>query len=178
MRLSSLILAAVFLLLLYLGRDVVSANLGLSKVLKRERANGLHPELQLALDEWNGRFALMVISGGRNEQQQNELYAKGRTVSGAIVTDAEHAEDTAHGRFGAFDFAPAPNGLPVYDTDKPENRALWDEANAHFKKYAVDTRIVLGNGSIDWGHVQIHNWRMLAYPAPDYDLMYSKQVSA
>jgi hypothetical protein len=52
---------------------------------------------------------LKVTSGGRTYEEQNKLYAQGRTTKGSIVTNAK-AGYSWHNFFLAFDVVPVENG--------------------------------------------------------------------
>ncbi len=113
------------------------------KVRNRSAADGVSPELQAALDEWerSGPFPITIGSGVRTDVKQAELYAYNRidptlppgTGPGqadgpsnkkdpneSYATNARTTRSTAHGvRSGygrAFDFDPVPATLQNYIT--------------------------------------------------------------
>jgi peptidoglycan L-alanyl-D-glutamate endopeptidase CwlK len=59
---------------------------------------------------------LRITSGLRTYAEQNELYAKGRTSSGSVVTNAKGGQSNHN--FGlAFDVVPIVNGKATYNYD-------------------------------------------------------------
>ncbi len=136
---------------LYLVRD-----LGAPKVFERQRAAGIHPDLQKALDEWSkyGPFPIMVGDNGglRNDATQLMLYMRG-------VTNAITASTSAHGRGAAVDLWPVVDGQPTFN-----NTALYQQMGKWFK----DRGFIWGGdwkSPVDMPHIEIPNWTSLPYPA-------------
>lgn len=83
--------------------------------------NTLHPKFrQSAIDAWNEAQAAMpegvqiiVVQGLRSFEESDDLYAKGRTAPGPIVTNAP-AGESYHNYGLAFDFAMVTNGKDDY----------------------------------------------------------------
>ncbi len=64
----------------------------------------------------NRGITMVVTSGLRTYEEQNELYAQGRTTPGNIVTRARGGESNHN--FGlAFDVTEFYDGIPVYESD-------------------------------------------------------------
>lgn len=110
--------------------------------LNAERLGKVAPELAhkclqiLALAEAE-KFELLVTQGFRSFEEQNKLYAQGRTTSGKIVTNAR-AGQSNHNYGKAVDFAFVVNG-----------EISWDERL--YKKIGEWSRIV----GLNWGG----NWK-------------------
>jgi len=66
---------------------------------------------------------LLIYCTRRDNKEQDELYAIGRTKPGKIVTNAR-AGDSAHnpnekGKASAYDCCPTIHGKPIWDTKNP-----------------------------------------------------------
>lgn len=98
-------------------------------------------------------IAIVITDGFRSAEQQNEIYAKGRTLEGNIVTNAKGGE--SYHNFGlAIDFA----------IETPAGDVLWDlnyDGNANGQSdwlEVVETAKALG---FEWGG----DWREIKdYP--------------
>jgi peptidoglycan L-alanyl-D-glutamate endopeptidase CwlK len=64
---------------------------------------------------------VLVTGTYRTSEEQDALYAQGRTTEGSIVTDAK-AGQSLHNWRVAFDCVPLVDGVPEYDED-----ALWSK---------------------------------------------------
>jgi peptidoglycan L-alanyl-D-glutamate endopeptidase CwlK len=142
-------------------------------ILHPERLQGVADELvefvQEAAHIFAHEFDLAVVFGLRTPEQQEALYAKGRTIPsgidvgphlplGRVVTNAEHAEDTPHGRGGAVDLCPVVHGIWQWEAAE-KFRELGELAEAH--------GLVWGGrwASLrDMGHIQLPHWHDLPYP--------------
>lgn len=71
---------------------------------------------------------LIVTCTYRDNEEQNRLYAQGRTVKGRVVTNAK-AGQSFHNYRLAYDVVPMRNGKPVWDTDH-EDGLLWQRVGA------------------------------------------------
>lgn len=101
------------------------------------RINLLHPairnEVLQTIGEiesgWPVNVAIRIVEGLRTIQQQNDLYAQGRTKPGKIVTKAKGGS-SFHNYGIAFDFA------LLYDKDGNGSyeTLVWDENNPHWKQ--------------------------------------------
>jgi len=88
--------------------------------------NDLHPTLQRSCRDFLGAcrasgIDVLVTCTYRSQQEQDALYAQGRTVPGRIVTwtrNSLHCATMADGTPGAraFDFVPLRNGVLVWGT--------------------------------------------------------------
>jgi peptidoglycan L-alanyl-D-glutamate endopeptidase CwlK len=67
---------------------------------------------------------LLITCTRRDFEEQNRLYAQGRTTPGSIVTNAQ-AGDSAHNYDLAYDCVPLRNGKPVWGTSG-EDGVLWN----------------------------------------------------
>lgn len=83
-----------------------------------ERVNKLHPKIRLEvidlidkIEHSNPSFIVRVVQGLRTPEEQDHLYALGRTLPGKIVTNAK-AWKSNHNYGLSFDFA------LMYDRDK------------------------------------------------------------
>lgn len=125
----------------------------------------LHPKLTAAYNKaaakWDALYPTLakpfLTATFRSNEEQNSLYAIGRTVKGAKVTNAK-AGQSAHNYLPSFAFDIAFIGL---------NKKLdWNPTL--FKKFAA--LIKEADTTIEWGgtwkftdlpHFQIHNWETL-----------------
>lgn len=88
----------------------------------------LHPKVSLLAQKMiaechAARINLLVTSTYRDAEAQNELYARGRTGAGSIVTNAK-AGQSFHNYRVAFDVVPIVGGKPVWSTDGDDGM-LW-----------------------------------------------------
>lgn len=72
---------------------------------------------------------LLIYCTLRSNEEQNKLYAQGRTEGGKIVTNAR-AGQSAHnpgkdGKAVAYDCVPLRFGKPVWGSSSKEDTALW-----------------------------------------------------
>lgn len=97
--------------------------------LNCERLAKVKPELAekclriLALAEAEG-FDLLVTQGFRSIEEQNRLYAQGRTAPGKIVTNARGGQSN-HNFGKAVDFAFVFNGEISWDENLYKNIGRW-----------------------------------------------------
>lgn len=89
----------------------------------------LKPEVQrmaaqwLALCEERG-LDVLVTQTRRSFEEQEKLYAQGRTIPGKIVTNARPG-DSYHNFDCAIDFVPMRHGKPVWEASATDDRKLW-----------------------------------------------------
>ena len=81
----------------------------------------LHPKLQRILKEMktvcdDHGLSFIVTDGFRTQEEQEKLYAQGRTASGSIVTNARYPNST-HCWGIAFDFCRSIKGLEYENSD-------------------------------------------------------------
>ena len=69
---------------------------------------------KLLIKARNQGIELRVISAHRNCEEQNRLYAKGRTLPGKIVTNAKCGQ-SAHNYRRAVDVVEFRNGVPIWE---------------------------------------------------------------
>ena len=98
----------------------------------------LHPYLKylmhkgIKLCNKNGIY-IIITEGYRTVKYQDELYAKGRTKKGNIVTNAKGKDYQSQHQWGiAFDIAINGTSKELYDT------ALLKKASKYFKKVGLD----------------------------------------
>lgn len=113
----------------------------------RERfVNWLHDCEAAGLD-------LLVTCTLRTHDEQDALYAQGRTKPGRIVTNAR-AGQSAHNYGLALDFVPIVNGKLEWDDGAPQ----WHDAGKRAKEFGLEW-------AGDWPkfrefpHVQVSDWR-------------------
>ena len=76
---------------------------------KKKNLSGVHPDLQTLFNEVVKHFDCTVVSGFRSQEEQEALYAKGRTVPGKIVTHMDGVERRSKHQTGnAVDVVPYP----------------------------------------------------------------------
>lgn len=135
----------------------------------RERAEGVHTQLQTYLDAvaklcpWE----VVLLEGVRTEARQAALYAQGRTAPGNKVTNAEHASDTPHGRGAALDLVPRIDGHTPWQTGQP-NHELFMARLGVLGGIAVSMGLTWGgnwHSLQDYDHVEIAGWRDLPMPS-------------
>lgn len=123
----------------------------------------LHPALQPLAKTFLERakaagFDLLVTCTFRSMQEQEALYAQGRTAPGKRVTNAKPG-DSAHNYGLALDIVPMHGGKPVWNTSGADGE-LWAKVG----------RIGQSAG-LEWGgawqsfkdcpHFQMPNWRAM-----------------
>lgn len=69
---------------------------------------------------------ILVTCTYRSPEEQDALYAQGRTKPGPKVTNAR-AGQSAHQYRLAFDVVPMRNGKPVWGTSAASDMAIWQE---------------------------------------------------
>ena len=100
-------------------------------------------------------FPVVLVSGTRSIEEQNALYAQGRTKSGGIVTNAKGGE-SAHNFGLAFDFA---FGDVLGNPTWPEN-GPWSQVAEIGKQLGLEW-------GGDWGsfrdrpHLETADWRQV-----------------
>lgn len=106
---------------------------------------------------------LAIICTYRSSKEQNDLYQKGRTTSGPIVTNAQGGQ-SAHNQAvnnkpasAAFDCVPIVNGKPVWDTTGA-NRLLWQTIGAIGKAQGLIWAGDWKGRLVEYGHFQLASW--------------------
>jgi peptidoglycan L-alanyl-D-glutamate endopeptidase CwlK len=108
----------------------------------------LSPAMQVLYNRFNDRcrrdqdlaragVTVLLICTYRSDEEQEELYAQGRTKPGAIVTRAKPGKSKHNARLPtgepaaeAFDVVPLRHGRPVWGTEG-EDGELWQKVGAH-----------------------------------------------
>lgn len=97
---------------------------------------------------------ILVLHGYRSIEEQNALYAQGRTAPGKRVTNAKGGQ-SAHNFGMAIDVAPEPWN--------PNNESKFDEMVKHARKIIADNNYPITCGadfaSIDRPHFEITGWK-------------------
>ena len=99
------------------------------------KLSDLHPDVQPLAQQFLDKCAaqnidILVTCTYRSGEEQDELYAKGRTAAGSIVTNAKAGQSKHNFNISgqpaslAFDVVPLRNGKPVWGT-KGEDLVLW-----------------------------------------------------
>ena len=96
---------------------------------------------------------LIVTCTLRSFEEQDQLYAQGRTVPGAIITKAKGGE-SPHNYGLAFDIVPIVNGKAVWHTDNP----IWTALGAIGQSVGLDWGGAWA-GFKDRPHFQRPKWR-------------------
>lgn len=73
---------------------------------------------------------VLVTQTRRSFDEQDKLYAQGRTAPGNIVTNARPG-DSYHNYDCAIDFVPMRHGKPVWEASTTEDRRLWYAAGSY-----------------------------------------------
>lgn len=80
---------------------------------------GVHPQLVLLAKSWTVQlsFDIQILNGVRTNAEQARLYAQGRTAPGKIVTQAQTAALSPHGRrfFDGVAYGAAFDAMPLDD---------------------------------------------------------------
>lgn len=90
----------------------------------------LHPTVQVLVNAMviactKAGFEFLITSTYRDNESQNALYAQGRTIKGAVVTNAKGGQ-SFHNYRVAFDIVPLRNGKPVWGTKGADGK-LWKD---------------------------------------------------
>lgn len=90
-------------------------------MINSRNLSDLNPKVAALCSEFINRckeqgIDVIITSTYRDAESQNALYAQGRTVSGAIVTNAK-AGQSFHNWHVAFDFCPIVNGKAMWKDD-------------------------------------------------------------
>ena len=104
-------------------------------IISFQRCQLLHPKVRQEVTDtitrveskWPENYAVRVVQGLRTIEEQNALYAKGRTAPGSIVTNAKGGK-SFHNHGLAFDICMMINGKVSWVVD-----AHWMELVAEFK---------------------------------------------
>lgn len=136
-----------------------------------QRVRLLHPKIREEVSELIGKieinnsFAIRIVQGLRTIDEQNALYAQGRTKPGQIVTNARGG--SSYHNYGlAIDFCLLYNGKISWDTNLDEDKdgvKDWQEVVTMFKNngfsWGGDWKSI-----VDQPHLEKtfgYNWRTL-----------------
>jgi hypothetical protein len=146
-------------------------------IFNRERASGVHPDLQALLDAWlqEGTFDISIGGGGGFPNGGLRTQGDVDTAAAAGLSNATELSQTAHGRGGAIDVWPAGfNPFRSFDEqpgmqDLMRSFGQWAQSKGFvwggtFGGFYSSSARVTG----DWPHVEMRNWRSLPFPPPDY----------
>ncbi|WP_244897359.1 M15 family metallopeptidase [Marinococcus halophilus] len=131
-----LLMTGLLLILVVLGWNSRQNPLPQVEASEVVAQNALHPVVEERKNEWIQRaeqqgIQVVVTDGYRSVEEQNALYAQGRTTQGEIVTQARGGE-SYHNYGLAIDFAlRTPDGELVWDMERDDNgngKADWTEA--------------------------------------------------
>lgn len=119
----------------------------------------LRPEFRKLVDLWLAdchsiNLDVLVYCTVRSNEEQDALYAQGRTVPGKIVTNA-HAGQSAHNYGLAIDFVPLENGKPRWDGGNP----LYLHAIAIAEARGLES--LCKSAFPEWAHLQMKNWHSM-----------------
>lgn len=105
------------------------------------------------VDEMLGGYQAFITDGYRSNEEQNQLYAQGRSIPGNIVTNAK-AGESPHNYGLAIDIAFRPDG---------SNKAEWNtEMYQKIQTLANELGLTWGGswtGFTDKPHYELKNWR-------------------
>lgn len=141
-----------------------------SRVLYRERADGVHPDLQWLLDEWEREGTFVVqIAGGPDWPYPGGVRtdeATQQAAAAAGLSAATSLAQTPHGRAAALDVWP--DGFNPHLTFDAQPGQL--QLMQTFGAWAESKGFTWGGrfSTPDYPHVEIVNWRNLPFPPPTY----------
>ena len=129
------------------------------RVQRRERANGVRPELQAFLDWWhtNGPFQLVVAPDGgvrTDGAKQRSFYDRGMSKAATLA-------QTPHGHSSALDLYPVGfNAGKPLDT-QPAIKQQFKEMGTIAKRFGFTWG---GDWGWDYPHIEMKDWK--TYPMP------------
>ena len=125
----------------------------------KEKLYEVHPDLQTLFFEVVREFDCTIVSGLRTEDEQQELYAKGRTTDGEIVTYLDGIVKKSKHQLGlAVDVVPYPSLYKDVEIMKQLGMYVLDVASDLYKWGLIDS-------SITWGG----EWKWKDYPHFEID---------
>ena len=96
---------------------------------------------------------VLVYCTYRDFEEQNRLYASGRTTPGEWKTNARGGQSWHNWRL-ALDLVPLRNGVPVWGRTVPEDVALWKSVAEKFKAHGFEWGGDWPRAKQDWPHFQ------------------------
>jgi peptidoglycan L-alanyl-D-glutamate endopeptidase CwlK len=125
-----------------------------------QRLEGLQPEFKSSIElllstlSDNG-IDVCVVSGLRTIQQQNQLYAQGRTAKGQIVTNAKGGQ-SPHNFGTAVDLAPLDDKGGINWNDTVGFKLIGKIAKAQGLVWGGDFKSI-----VDLPHIESPTWRTI-----------------
>lgn len=152
-----------------------SVNAGSAQVLERQRADGVHPDVQALLDAWTqeGTFDVTVAGGAYPGGGLRSALDVAKAASMGL-SNATSLSTTPHGRGAAIDLWPAGFNPDSTMTAQPDAMAKFQQLGAFYQSHGFVwgggfTSIVAPDGTQgDLPHGEMQNWQSLPYPPPDY----------
>lgn len=125
----------------------------------------LQPEVAQAARAWlaecdRAGLDILVYCTLRSIEEQERLYARGRTEPGKIVTNARGGESW-HNFGRALDFVPLRAGKPVWGTSG-DDWALWERAGLLAEKHGFEWSGRWRGSLREVGHIQMTGGLTLA----------------
>ncbi|TCP88657.1 D-alanyl-D-alanine carboxypeptidase-like protein [Cricetibacter osteomyelitidis] len=133
-----------------------------------EKINALHPQVRSIIRQFLNevykiyKIQLVIVQGYRTYEEQNKLYAQGRTLPGNIVTKAKGGQSN-------HNFGLAIDVFPVWDDGKLHMDAKSDDQNIKILK--MISPIGIKNG-LSWGG----NWKSFK-DYPHFEVSVGKTLS-
>lgn len=109
---------------------------------------------------WSAGLDPLITCTYRSPEEQDELYALGRTAPGKKVTNLRGGQSKHNAKNGdvpaalAFDFVPMRNGKCVWGVTQPEDKAIWEK----YITIAENLGLVCGarwKSLRDWPHLEL-----------------------
>jgi peptidoglycan L-alanyl-D-glutamate endopeptidase CwlK len=125
-----------------------------------QRLEGLQPDFKIAVTALLASLAdiglfVCVVSGLRTIQQQNQLYAQGRSTKGAIVTNAKGGQ-SPHNFGTAVDLAPLTPKGEINWNDRQGFMTIGKIAKEHGLVWGGDFKSI-----VDLPHVESPSWKTI-----------------
>lgn len=150
-----------------------------ARIINREAARGVHPDLQRFLDLWEerGPFDVRIgqLPGFPGGALRTASDAAGQAAAcTANLSDACDLASTPHGRGAALDLWPEGVGFNPYlpwDQWTPEVRAAFQTIGEFAEAAGLTWGGRWRSNTFPHGdqpHVELKNWRSLPYPPPAY----------
>lgn len=113
-----------------------------------------------------GGFEAFISCTYRSNEEQNRLYAQGRTQPGKVVTKARGGQ-SPHNCVEAQ--KPAARAFDIAIRYRGSNNLLWDASSPLWRRaVAIGEGLGLESGSAwgDWPHFQLKNWKIRDTSSP------------
>lgn len=126
-----------------------------------DKLHTAHRELQVLFAEVVQHFDCTVVYGHRTVEEQQELYAKGRTKPGGIVTYCDGVKNLSKHNYTpslAVDVVPYPSLYSDIDTIRHFAGYVLGQADALYDMGILHNKIICG---IDWDNDKdLHDQRL------------------